>query len=297
MIKNVIVTDEFGNKQGLTYPKRAKGLIKQGRAEFVGENEIRLFYKQNNLLSSLINMEDDIMSEFDNFDNKENAEKTVNKLYFNAREWSFNPDCATNKGERTFVTDFEDNLIESYTVGDNSANTTEIMTKQLVLKKNTEYVFTFWIKQTSFKKFDTTCQLQILYNNDYENKRVYILNKNHIKHVKHYKGWKLFEIPFITEENEYTQMRFVVKSNVCTIIPAKDLEAYEHIPNQEEKTNFYEDAFGGMPTFDDMGKNVADKFNSIGDFAKEVSNNVKKDLNIQSIKDDIIKEIRKNFKL
>ena len=67
--------------------------------------------------------------------------------------------------------------------------------------------------------------------------------------------------------------------------------------NQEEKTNFYEDAFGGMPTFDDMGKNVADKFNSIGDFAKEVSNNVKKDLNIQSIKDDIIKEIRKNFKL
>ena len=164
MIKNVIVTDEFGNKQGLTYPKRAKGLIKQGRAEFVGENKIRLFYKQNNLLSSLINMEDDIMSEFDNFDNKENSEKTVNKLYFNAREWSFNPDCATNKGERTFVTDFEDNLIESYTVGDNSANTTEIMTKQLVLKKNTEYVFTFWIKQTSFKKFDTTCQLQILYN-------------------------------------------------------------------------------------------------------------------------------------
>lgn len=297
MIKNVIVTDEFGNKQGLTYPKRAKGLIKQGRAEFVGENEIRLFNKQNNLLSSLINMEDDIMSEFDNFDNKENAEKTVNKLYFNAREWNFNPDCATNKGERTFVTDFEDNLIESYTVGDNSANTTEIMTKQLVLKKNTEYVFTFWIKQTSFKKFDTTCQLQILYNNDYENKRVYILNKNHIKHVKNYKGWKLFEIPFTTEENEYTQMRFVVKSNVCTIIPAKDLEAYEHIPNQEEKTNFYEDAFGGMPNFDDMGKNVADKFNSIGDFAKEVSNNVKKDLNIQSIKDDIIKEIRKNFKL
>lgn len=40
--KNVIVTDEFGNKLISTYPKRAKGLIKKGRAEQVGENEIRL---------------------------------------------------------------------------------------------------------------------------------------------------------------------------------------------------------------------------------------------------------------
>ena len=40
--KNVIVTDEFGNKLINTYPKRAKGLIKQGRAERVSENEIRL---------------------------------------------------------------------------------------------------------------------------------------------------------------------------------------------------------------------------------------------------------------
>lgn len=58
--KNVIVTDEFGNKLTSTYPKRAKGLIKKGRAERVSENEIRLTdssrlpymnYKENNMNS------------------------------------------------------------------------------------------------------------------------------------------------------------------------------------------------------------------------------------------------------
>lgn len=40
--KNMIVIDEYGNTIGLTYPKRAKGLIKKGRAVSVGENCIRL---------------------------------------------------------------------------------------------------------------------------------------------------------------------------------------------------------------------------------------------------------------
>lgn len=40
--KNIIVTDESGNTLTSTYPKRAKGLIKKGRAEQVSDNEIRL---------------------------------------------------------------------------------------------------------------------------------------------------------------------------------------------------------------------------------------------------------------
>ena len=42
MIKNVIVVDEQGNEYGATYPKRAKGLVKNGRARFVDENKICL---------------------------------------------------------------------------------------------------------------------------------------------------------------------------------------------------------------------------------------------------------------
>ncbi|MBR3691989.1 MAG: hypothetical protein IKL89_04750 [Clostridia bacterium] len=40
--KNVIVVDEQGNRYEATYPKRAKGLVKNGRARFVDENKICL---------------------------------------------------------------------------------------------------------------------------------------------------------------------------------------------------------------------------------------------------------------
>ena len=40
--KNVIVVDEQGNILEATYPKRAKGLVKKGRARFISESTICL---------------------------------------------------------------------------------------------------------------------------------------------------------------------------------------------------------------------------------------------------------------
>jgi hypothetical protein len=40
--KNIIVVDESGNRYEATYPKRAKGLVKNGRARFISENMICL---------------------------------------------------------------------------------------------------------------------------------------------------------------------------------------------------------------------------------------------------------------
>ena len=42
MEKNIEVVDEAGNVYESTYPKRAKGLVKHGRARFVAENRICL---------------------------------------------------------------------------------------------------------------------------------------------------------------------------------------------------------------------------------------------------------------
>ncbi len=42
IIKNIIVVDEQGNQYEATYPKRAKGLVKNGRARLIGENKICL---------------------------------------------------------------------------------------------------------------------------------------------------------------------------------------------------------------------------------------------------------------
>ena len=56
MEKNVTVVDEKGNKTGATYPKRAKGLVKKGRARYVDENTICLACPAN--LHSEENMEE-----------------------------------------------------------------------------------------------------------------------------------------------------------------------------------------------------------------------------------------------
>ena len=53
----MIVVDSQGNEYEATYPKRAKGLVKSGRARFVGENKICLACPPSDKL------EDNIMSE------------------------------------------------------------------------------------------------------------------------------------------------------------------------------------------------------------------------------------------
>lgn len=49
MGKNIIVVDEQGNEYEATYPKRAKGLVKNGRARFVDENKICLACPPENM--------------------------------------------------------------------------------------------------------------------------------------------------------------------------------------------------------------------------------------------------------
>lgn len=48
--KNIFVIDEQGNQYEATYPKRAKGLVKSGRARFVNDNTICLACPPNNIL-------------------------------------------------------------------------------------------------------------------------------------------------------------------------------------------------------------------------------------------------------
>lgn len=56
--KNIVVIDEQGNEYEATYPKRANGLIKKGRARFVNETTICLVcppneYLEENLMNEI----------------------------------------------------------------------------------------------------------------------------------------------------------------------------------------------------------------------------------------------------
>jgi hypothetical protein len=76
--KNIAVTDEQGNHYEATYPKRAKGLVKHGRARFIGADTICLACPPNSLEEN--NMSDK---------NTPKTEQTAEKTEF-TMEWVLN---------------------------------------------------------------------------------------------------------------------------------------------------------------------------------------------------------------
>lgn len=58
--KNIIVVDDKGNEYEATYPKRAKGLVKNGRARFIDENKICLMCPPKKYLEDEIMENNDI---------------------------------------------------------------------------------------------------------------------------------------------------------------------------------------------------------------------------------------------
>ena len=123
--KNIIVTDVDGKQIGTTYPKRARGLLKNGRAEYVSDREIRL--KSTRAPAVDINTEDAKMS------------KVIN---FNTRDFTFEDTCKSNVGFRGFVSTALGNE-EIWEIGDWGWNWTQICTELTGLDKNTDYIFRF----------------------------------------------------------------------------------------------------------------------------------------------------------
>ncbi|MFT3950400.1 MAG: hypothetical protein QM689_00195 [Oscillospiraceae bacterium] len=231
--QTVLVADEFGNKRGSTYPKRARGLVKNGRAFWMNDSEIRL-----NCPPELT--EDTRMENFNIDTTEPNAAQTTDNtaansytpaepivLNFNAREFRFNPDCDKNRGNRTFIsTPFDTKLVEAWQIGNWRWEWTEIRTKELTLKKNTKHLFRFWLNGGENDQNDEVCQFKVIFNGDTNDELTYMLNRNYIKPVKKSCGWLLFELPFMTEDNEYTTLKFVAMRAPMAIMPVyQDAEA------------------------------------------------------------------------
>ena len=81
MTKNVTVVDEQGNQHGATYPKRAKGLVKNGRARFVDENTICLACPPNQILEDREMSENININENTNENTNQNAVLTEKEVF------------------------------------------------------------------------------------------------------------------------------------------------------------------------------------------------------------------------
>ena len=236
-LQTVRIFSADGSLIGTTYPKRARGLCKKGRAHFdVNGCDIHLNVSDVNNITEDTNM----MDNNTNINlNKEQPAEAVNKLYFNAREWSFNKDCKNNVGSRSFMNGPDGELAEAFMIGDWGYNWTEIVSKTLILPKNTLNTFTFWLNGGENDNNNEVCRFEVIYNNDWEGRYSYNLNRSFLKPVKKLNGWELYEIPFRTGDNEYTQLRFVAQRAYMTVMAAKDVSAYADIPDNADEFEKY----------------------------------------------------------
>ena len=197
MTKNVTVTDAQGNMIGTTYPKRASGLIKNGRAIFVDDCTIRLSGKPE---------------PSDTYNTSEVNQ--MNYIFFNPRNWSFDQMQNNNQhsfgygrnngfsqsfpAERSFINDFDGGLVESLLFGDWNTSYARAVSKELSLLPDTEYCFVFWLNGGENDKNTEVCRLQISFGGNWDDCYTYKLNRNYIKPVLHKDGWELYSIPFRT---------------------------------------------------------------------------------------------------
>ncbi len=165
--------------------------------------------------------------------NKE-TENQIIKLYFDPRKWSFNKTCKDNVGNRSFITGPDGVLAEGFMIGNWANNWTEIVSETLLLPKNTDCSFTFWLNGGENDRNDEVCRFDVLFNNNFEQRLSYNLNRNYIRPAKKLNGWELYEIPFRTQDNEYTELRFVAQKAYTTILAAKDVSAYAELEDHPD---------------------------------------------------------------
>jgi len=217
MTKNVTVTDAQGNIIGTTYPRRASGLIKNGRAIFVDDCTIRLSGKPE---------------PSDTYNTSEVNQ--MNYIFFNPRNWSFDQMQNNNQNsfgygrnngfsqsfpaERSFINDFDGSLVESLMFGDWNTSYARAVSKELSLLPDTEYCFIFWLNGGENDKNTEVCRLQISFGGNWDDCYTYKLNRNYIKPVLHKDGWELYSIPFRTPV-AYTSTGFgTVSSGLGTAV-------------------------------------------------------------------------------
>ncbi len=99
--KNIRVVDEQGNEYEATYPKRAKGLVKNGRARFIDENTICLACPPGNME---INMSITLKEAWERIVATQNQLESVDKILFKVQ-------CIEESGK---YVDIEDTDSEHY---------------------------------------------------------------------------------------------------------------------------------------------------------------------------------------
>lgn len=262
--KNVIVTDETGHKIGLTYPKRARGLVKNGRAEYVSDCMIRLLHFAPTLTEEV---------------------KMSNVINFSAREFRFDATCEDNMGRRAFITTSVGNT-EAYEIGDWDWDWTQIFCEKK-LEKNTDYIFRFAMTGGHNDSDDEVSLAEIYALDGYEDqtsawadRMTFALGKSQYAPVISKRDrtglLRVFEIPFNTGDSENWRFVLVAQHAVAAFFAPLENSAYDGLEDltydrwREERTAQLrsEKPIGNKPT---ENRHSSSHFNDIVSYIKEAT--------------------------
>jgi|GEM_PF-1058059 len=221
MTKNILVTDANGDIIGTTFPKRAKGLIKSGRASFVDEGTIRMSAgKAPPEHKSII------------------SEETKSMIYitFKGDEW------VRRNTDISFMTGLDGKLSETLMLGSWDSAESVAVSRPYMLTPNTSYSYVFWLNSGENESANEVCNFKITFFNDWENCNVYRLNRGYIKPLLHQQGWELYEIPFTTPDvagDVSVTFSFTAAKAPMAVMPAKEPAAYSDMKDEPDEYAAY----------------------------------------------------------
>jgi hypothetical protein len=215
----IAVTDALGNTYANTYLRRAKGLVKKGRAGWIGNRRIRLLAPPQK------------------FEEVLTMERIHNRLIFNASDWEFIEE-QFNIGDRHMMTDLFNEQVMGYTLSNWNWKWAQIATQPQTLQPNCEHFLRLWVLSERGYGNGTHIQLEIvMYDEAPEMAETitYYLHGWMLKPVLEYDKWRLFEFKFDTKGFQHVQFHIGTNS-VTHVLPAKDIETEKaHIKNLPEQ--------------------------------------------------------------
>ncbi len=251
MTKNILVTDAEGNVLGNTYPKRAKGLIKSGRAIEMGGHMIRLSFSVDTGALS--------------FSKEEN--EMANIIDFKARSFKLVEGCQTNRGNRLVVTENDEN-VECFELGNDGAQTE--IARRVTLEPDQDYVFRFAMR-SRFLGSDAAECIVAVYFDEVGDGYTYPLDRDDRNRIKPLicKGteaglFRIFELPFNSGDSTACTIHFVIHDMMAWIFPAKEAEAYAALEDVDYDKWRQDEIHKLTKTLNDIGGTIGDTLNGIG---------------------------------
>ena len=225
MEKNVTIIDESGNVIGETYPKRAKGLVKKGRAEYVNDFTIKMPDTHVPTVA---------------YDNDNTEVRYMSKVIgFEARGFQIDPTCKGNNiANRMFVTDALGNNVEVYEIGDYGSNWTQI-SYEMSVEKNEDFEFLFAMTGDIDANNNQSAKCNFIImpiheadpDKDWDNRYQYSLLHRDYKPTME-KVWngssiRFYRIPFNTGDADKIRFVFVAFQRPYKVFPVKNFEEYK----------------------------------------------------------------------